>query len=187
MNAWIHLTSQLQHIFYCLQPFPPALNHHLTSFFFCVLANGHQLLLWLILHSLFHSWPWSLSQFTMPGHTKTSLHMKSCLPNPCLLFLVAPQLTTAGLSSGGEGFSAISWFGGDAQRLSQPFFPTNPNPPALEHNWAAPIAEDIPVVHPKESEIGLLRASEAQAHQSELSTSHRVKTVRIIIHTIELS
>lgn len=125
---------------------------------------------------LFHSWPWSLSQFTMPGHTKTSLHMKSCLPNPCLLFLVAPQLTTAGLSSGGEGFSAISWFGGDAQRLSQPFFSTNPSPPALEHNWAAPIAEDIPVVHPKQSEIGLLRASDAQAHQSELNTSHRVKT-----------
>lgn len=71
MNAWTHLTSQLQHIFYCLQSFPAALNH-LTWSLFCVLANGHHLL--LSFTTLLHSWPWSLSLFTVPGHIKISLH-----------------------------------------------------------------------------------------------------------------
>lgn len=56
------------------------------------------------------------------GTLKTSLHLESCLPNSCLLFLMALQLTTAGLSSGDKGLSAISWFGDNAQTLRAFFF-----------------------------------------------------------------
>lgn len=60
-------------------------------------------------------------------------------------------------------------------KLLQTLFSTSSNPPASQHNWAAPVAEDNLILHPQ-TEIGLLRASNAQAHQSKLSTSHRVKT-----------
>lgn len=61
---------------------------------------------------------------------------------------MAPQLTTAGLSSGEEGFSAISWIGDDAQTLATFFF-FFPYQPQSEHKWAAPITEDTPFLHPQ--------------------------------------
>lgn len=109
------------------------------------------------------------------GTLKTSLHLESCLPNSCLLFLMALQLTTAGLSSGDKGLSAISWFGDNAQTLRAFFFflPTNPNPNTSGQHQLQKI---LLFYIPNQSEIGLLRASNAQARESELSTSHRVKT-----------
>lgn len=118
MNAWTHLISQLQHIFYCFQSFPAALNH-LTWSLFCVLANGHHLLL-----------SFTTSCTPSPEVCPCSLclgTLKFPYMNSCLLFLMVPQLPTAGLGSAEEGFTAISCLG-MMLRLSQTLFFTNPNP-----------------------------------------------------------
>lgn len=142
INAWTHLTSQLEHIFNGLQSFPPALNDltHPYSVSWQMATTSSSSC--PVFTSLFHSSRPSLSWFFVPGHTETSSHMGICLPNTRLLFLMAPQLTTAALTSPGEGFSAIFCFGDDAQTLTALFL--LPTPPASHHNWAAPTAEDTP-------------------------------------------